>query len=107
MSEAGAARDWLEARRGDMLAELIGWARIRSVMGPPEYAIDLKRSAHWLAGTLREIGFPTVKVWPTWGGGLPEDRWHDSDESVLVDVLLRGAATLALFWPALADHERG
>jgi len=38
------------------------------------------------------------------GTGLPEDRWHDSDGSVLVDVLLKGAATLALFWPALAQQ---
>jgi acetylornithine deacetylase/succinyl-diaminopimelate desuccinylase-like protein len=36
------------------------------------------------------------------GTGLPEDRWHDSDESVRVDVLLAGAATMCLFWPALA-----
>jgi acetylornithine deacetylase/succinyl-diaminopimelate desuccinylase-like protein len=36
------------------------------------------------------------------GTGLPEDRWHDSDESVRVDVLLAGAATMSLFWPALA-----
>jgi acetylornithine deacetylase/succinyl-diaminopimelate desuccinylase-like protein len=41
------------------------------------------------------------------GTGLPEDRWHDSDESVHVDVLLKGAATLALFWPALAAHGCG
>ncbi|MFT7841083.1 M20/M25/M40 family metallo-hydrolase [Saccharothrix sp. BKS2] len=32
------------------------------------------------------------------GTGLPEDRWHDSDERVSVDVLLAGAATLAHFW---------
>ncbi|MFI9005728.1 M20/M25/M40 family metallo-hydrolase [Actinosynnema sp. NPDC053489] len=37
------------------------------------------------------------------GTGLPEDRWHDSDERVLVDVLLAGAATLACLWPRLAD----
>jgi acetylornithine deacetylase/succinyl-diaminopimelate desuccinylase-like protein len=36
-----------------------------------------------------------------------EDRWHDSDESVRVDVLLKGAATLALFWPALAAQRSG
>ncbi|MCG5469923.1 hypothetical protein LADH09A_003862 [Micromonospora sp. LAH09] len=36
------------------------------------------------------------------GTSLPEDRWHDSDESVAVDVLLAGAATLALFWSRLA-----
>jgi hypothetical protein len=38
--------------------------------------------------------------------GLPEDRWHDSDESVRVDVLLAGAATMALFWPALVASGR-
>jgi acetylornithine deacetylase/succinyl-diaminopimelate desuccinylase-like protein len=41
------------------------------------------------------------------GTGLPEDGWHDSDESVRVDVLLDGAATMALFWPALAAHDGG
>jgi acetylornithine deacetylase/succinyl-diaminopimelate desuccinylase-like protein len=35
------------------------------------------------------------------GTGLPEDRWHDSDERVSVDVLLAGAATLAAFWDRL------
>jgi acetylornithine deacetylase/succinyl-diaminopimelate desuccinylase-like protein len=37
------------------------------------------------------------------GTGLPEDCWHDSDESVSVGVLLAGAATLAGFWSRLAD----
>jgi acetylornithine deacetylase/succinyl-diaminopimelate desuccinylase-like protein len=36
------------------------------------------------------------------GTGLPEDRWHDSDERVSIDVLLAGAATLAHLWPRLA-----
>ncbi|SNY54545.1 M20/M25/M40 family metallo-hydrolase [Paractinoplanes atraurantiacus] len=36
------------------------------------------------------------------GTGLPEDRWHDSDERTSVDVLLAGAATLASFWSRLA-----
>ncbi|MEU8820736.1 M20/M25/M40 family metallo-hydrolase [Actinoplanes sp. NPDC048796] len=36
------------------------------------------------------------------GTGLPEDRWHDSDERTAIDVLLAGAATLASFWPRLA-----
>jgi acetylornithine deacetylase/succinyl-diaminopimelate desuccinylase-like protein len=35
------------------------------------------------------------------GTGLPEDRWHDSDERVSVEVLLNGAATLAFFWQLL------
>jgi acetylornithine deacetylase/succinyl-diaminopimelate desuccinylase-like protein len=36
------------------------------------------------------------------GTGLPEDHWHDSDESLSVDMLKAGAATLALLWPRLA-----
>jgi acetylornithine deacetylase/succinyl-diaminopimelate desuccinylase-like protein len=37
------------------------------------------------------------------GTGLPEDRWHDSDERVGIDVLLTGAATLANLWARLAQ----
>ncbi|MFL6143784.1 MAG: M20/M25/M40 family metallo-hydrolase [Labedaea sp.] len=37
------------------------------------------------------------------GTGLLEDRWHDSDERASIDVLLAGAATLAHFWPRLAQ----
>ncbi|GAA3287186.1 hypothetical protein GCM10020218_050380 [Dactylosporangium vinaceum] len=45
----------------------------------------------------RTIGAPLV----FFGTGLPEDRWHDSDERVSVDMLLKGAATLAHFWERL------
>jgi acetylornithine deacetylase/succinyl-diaminopimelate desuccinylase-like protein len=41
------------------------------------------------------------------GTGLVGDRWHDSDERVRLDVLEQGAATLAAFWPRLADALRG
>ncbi len=36
------------------------------------------------------------------GTGLPEDRWHDSDERVSVEMLVNGAATLAYLWQRLA-----
>jgi acetylornithine deacetylase/succinyl-diaminopimelate desuccinylase-like protein len=36
------------------------------------------------------------------GTGLPEDRWHDSDERLSVEMLINGAATLAHLWPRLA-----
>ncbi|QGQ20972.1 M20/M25/M40 family metallo-hydrolase [Cellulomonas sp. JZ18] len=36
------------------------------------------------------------------GTGLPEDHWHDSDESVRVDMLHAGTATLASFGQRLA-----
>ena len=38
------------------------------------------------------------------GTGLPEDGWHGPDESVDLEVLLKGAATMALFWPRLAER---
>lgn len=40
------------------------------------------------------------------GTGLIEDRWHDSDESASIDVLVDGARTLACLWPRLADLDR-
>jgi acetylornithine deacetylase/succinyl-diaminopimelate desuccinylase-like protein len=40
------------------------------------------------------------------GTGLISDHWHDSDERVRLDVLENGAATLAAFWPRLADAMR-
>ena len=75
MGDADDVRDWLGARRDVLLAELIGWVRIRSVMGVPERAVDLRRSAQWLAGTLREVGFPTVEVWPTAGAPAVFAEW--------------------------------
>jgi acetylornithine deacetylase/succinyl-diaminopimelate desuccinylase-like protein len=36
------------------------------------------------------------------GTGLPEDHWHDSDESVLIDLLHAGTVTLGSFWGRLA-----
>src|SRR3954447_8800743 len=78
MSDSDDVRSWLEARRDDLLAELIGWVRIRSVLGPPEREVDLRRSAQWLAGTLREVGFPTVEVWPTAGAPTVFAEWPAS-----------------------------
>jgi acetylornithine deacetylase/succinyl-diaminopimelate desuccinylase-like protein len=40
------------------------------------------------------------------GTGLPEDRWHDSDERVSVEMLVNGAATLACYWLRLADLDQ-
>jgi acetylornithine deacetylase/succinyl-diaminopimelate desuccinylase-like protein len=40
------------------------------------------------------------------GTGLPEDHWHSSDESVDVDMLLRGAATIAHLWTELGELDR-
>lgn len=39
------------------------------------------------------------------GTGLPDDRWHANDESVHIDTLLRGAASIAALWHELGRHE--
>jgi len=41
------------------------------------------------------------------GTGLVEDHWHDSDESVSLEVLHNGAVTLACFWDGLAGMDQG
>ena len=73
--EAELLHQWLSEHRTELLDELIGWARLRSVVGPPEHDIDLRRSAQWLAGELRDTGFPTVEVWPTQGGPAVYAEW--------------------------------
>ena len=45
------------------------------------------------------LGAPLV----FYGTGLVEDHWHDSDESIRIDVLQYTAATLAFYWSELAD----
>jgi acetylornithine deacetylase/succinyl-diaminopimelate desuccinylase-like protein len=57
------ASDYLAEHRDQIVEELIGWVRLRSVAGLPERQIDLRRSANWLAGALRTIGFPVTDVW--------------------------------------------
>lgn len=50
----------------------------------------------------RSLGVPVL----FFGTGLVEDHWHDSDESVSLDVLTNGAVTLANFWDELAMMQR-
>ncbi|MCU1545313.1 MAG: Peptidase [Homoserinimonas sp.] len=44
-----------------------------------------------------KLGVPAV----FFGTGLLEDHWHSSNESVRIDVLQSGAATMAYFWEEL------
>ncbi|MDG4826167.1 M20/M25/M40 family metallo-hydrolase [Asanoa sp. WMMD1127] len=68
-------RPFLDDHRDEMIAELIGWLRLRSVAGVPEHGPDVARSANWLAGVLRGIGFPTVEVWPADGAPAVYAEW--------------------------------
>jgi len=70
--------DYLNQHRDDLLNELIGWMRLRSVAGLPENEPDLIRSANWLAGTLRATGFPTVDVWRIEGAPAVYAEWCEA-----------------------------
>ncbi|HEY8589653.1 MAG TPA: M20/M25/M40 family metallo-hydrolase [Naasia sp.] len=59
---ADRIRGFLEDSRPDLLAQLGEWVRIPSVAGS-ERDPALARSAHWLAGALRDLGFPRAEVW--------------------------------------------
>jgi acetylornithine deacetylase/succinyl-diaminopimelate desuccinylase-like protein len=62
-------RDYVEAHAGPFFEDLKEWLTIPSVSGDPKHHADVERSAQWLAGYLRDTGFPTVEVWET--PGLP------------------------------------
>ncbi|MFA1544876.1 dipeptidase [Actinomadura chokoriensis] len=60
---------YIQAERDRFIADLKEWLAIPSISGDPRHAADVRESAGWLAGRLREHGFPTVEIWET--GGLP------------------------------------
>jgi acetylornithine deacetylase/succinyl-diaminopimelate desuccinylase-like protein len=73
--ERAAARDsaegirtYLRKHQSAALSQLAGWVRIPSIAAQSEHGPDLERSARWLAGALRNIGFTTevVATGTTW-----------------------------------------
>ncbi|MGK5441847.1 M20/M25/M40 family metallo-hydrolase [Micromonospora sp. URMC 105] len=69
---------YLDAHRRDLIEELIGWVRIRSVAGLPEREVEVLRSANWLAGALRDLGFPVVQVWNREGAPAVYAEWCEA-----------------------------
>jgi acetylornithine deacetylase/succinyl-diaminopimelate desuccinylase-like protein len=61
-----------------MFDRLSEWIRVPSVAGVPERAHDLVRSANWLAGELRGIGFPVTEVWPGMDGPAVFAEWTEA-----------------------------
>lgn len=57
--------DFVRSRQGEWEGQLAEWVRVPGVLGVPEHAQDLLRSANWLAAAFRDVGFPTVEVLPT------------------------------------------
>jgi acetylornithine deacetylase/succinyl-diaminopimelate desuccinylase-like protein len=62
----------------ELIDHLIGWVRLRSVAGLAEHDVDLRRSANWLAGVLRDTGFPTTELWDTKGAPAVFAEWCEA-----------------------------
>ncbi len=72
-------RAFVIEHRDDLHADLDTWLRIPSISADPAHAADVARSAEWLAGALRRVGFPTVEVWPTDGAPAVFAEWPSGD----------------------------
>ncbi|MEU3343987.1 dipeptidase [Streptomyces sp. NPDC006700] len=84
-----AVRTYIEQHRTAFLDDLAEWLRIPSVSAQPDHAPDVRRSADWLAGKLRETGFTTIEVWPTAGAPAVFAEWR-SDDPEAPTVLVYG-----------------
>jgi acetylornithine deacetylase/succinyl-diaminopimelate desuccinylase-like protein len=58
-------REHIEANASGFFTALKEWLAIPSISGDPERRDDVRRSAEWLQGHLRETGFPVVEIWET------------------------------------------
>jgi acetylornithine deacetylase/succinyl-diaminopimelate desuccinylase-like protein len=114
-------RGYLEANAREFFGALKHWLAIPSVSADPARHGGVRRSAEWLAGHLRTLGFPVAEVWDTAGSGpeadlaeilgappvfvgvgLDSDRMHAPNERVDMALLLRGAEACAYLWDELA-----
>jgi acetylornithine deacetylase/succinyl-diaminopimelate desuccinylase-like protein len=64
-------RGYVEANAAGFFAALKDWLSIPSISADPAHHADVARSADWLAGYLRQTGFPVVEVWPAGEPGAP------------------------------------
>ncbi|QIJ64629.1 dipeptidase [Streptomyces sp. JB150] len=84
-----AVRAYIDQHRAAFLDDLAEWLRIPSVSAQPHHAADVRRSAEWLAGKLKETGFPTAEVWETPGAPAVYGEWP-SDDPAAPTVLVYG-----------------
>lgn len=82
-------RDYIRSHRAAFLDDLAEWLRIPSVSAQPEHHADVRRSADWLAASLRETGFPVAEIWETPGAPAVFAEWPSDDPGAPV-VLVYG-----------------
>ena len=68
-------RDFVASHGDEIQADLDAWLRIPSISADPAYADEVRRSADWLAGKFRALGFPTVEIWETAGHPAVFAEW--------------------------------
>ncbi|MFD4702589.1 dipeptidase [Streptomyces niveus] len=82
-------RDYIRSHRAAFLDDLAEWLRIPSVSAQPEHDADVRRSADWLAASLRGTGFPVAEIWETPGAPAVFAEWPSDDPGAPV-VLVYG-----------------
>lgn len=82
-----AEREYVEANRELLHADLDAWLRIPSISADPARAGDVRRSAEWLAGAFRRDGFPTVQVWETPGAPAVFAEWPAAEPGAPVALV--------------------
>jgi acetylornithine deacetylase/succinyl-diaminopimelate desuccinylase-like protein len=78
-------RGYIGENAAGFLDALTQWLAIPSISADAGHSGDVRRSAEWLAGHLRQGGFPVAEVWETGpdGSGLPAvfAHWPAADPS--------------------------
>lgn len=82
-------REFVNDHRQDLLDDLDAWLRIPGISAQPEHHADVRRSADWFAEAARNVGFPTVEIWPTAGLPTVYAEWPSDDADAPV-VLVYG-----------------
>ena len=87
-------RQYIDDHAAEFFGALKQWLTIPSISADPARHGDVRRSAEWLAGHLRDSGFPVAEVWETGedgNAGLPAvfANWPAADPAAPV-VLVYG-----------------
>lgn len=88
-SEEASVRAYVTDQREELLRQLDEWLRIPSISAQPEHAIDVHRSAVWLAAAFRTAGCGEVELWQTPGLPAVYAQWRSEDPGAPV-VLVYG-----------------
>ena len=72
-------REFVAANAAEFSRALQEWLAIPSVSADPTRHGDVRRSAEWLAGYLKQAGFPVAEVWETKGLPAVYAHWPSAD----------------------------